>query len=115
MKIIAMLVGLALCTALMGCDTQTEGEKIQEQNVQNIKDVQSAWEATQEASYERVDQLEEEMSYKRVVEILGSTGKQKMNAQMGAIQRTVFEWALEGDVFVKATFDDGFLKKWESN
>ena len=115
MKIIAMLVGLALFTVLVGCDTQTEGEKVQEEQVQNIKDAQAAWEATQEASYERVDQLEEEMSYERVVGILGSAGKQKMNAQMGAIQRTVFEWALEGDVYVKATFDDGFLKKWESN
>ena len=115
MKIIAMLVGLALCTVLVGCDTQTEGEKIQEQNVQNIKDAQAAWEATQEASYEHVDRLEEEMSYERVVEILGSTGKQKMSAQMGTVQRTIYEWALDGDVFVKATFDDGFLKKWDSN
>lgn len=115
MKKIAMLAGLALCTVLVGCDTQTEGEKIQEHNAQTIKDAQASWEATQEASYAQVDQLEEEMSYERVVEILGSAGKQKMNAQMGAIQRTVFEWALEGDVFVKATFDDGFLKKWESN
>ena len=110
-----MLVGLALCTVLVGCDTQTEGEKIQEQNVQNIKDAQAAWEATQEASYEHVDRLEEEMSYERVVEILGSTGKQKMSAQMGTVQRTIYEWALDGDVFVKATFDDGFLKKWDSN
>lgn len=115
MKTIAMLGCLMLCTVVVGCDTQTEQDKILDQRVQEFRDDLAAWEAAQDASYALADTLEEGMPYDGIVELFGSTGEQKMNAQAGEIQRTIFEWALDGDVFVKATFDDGILKKWETN
>lgn len=114
-KTIAMLGCLMLCAGLVGCDRKTEREKTQEQTVQSIIDEQTAWDAAQDASYAIVDSVTEEMSYDQVVEMLGSTGEQKMNAEANGIRRTIYEWTLDGDVFVKGTFSDGILKKWETN
>jgi len=101
--------------ALVGCDSKTEKEKALDEYVQKVEDQKAEWESMQDASHARVDQLEEKMSYERVVEILGDTGVRKMSAKAGTIERTIFEWTLDGDIFVKATFDDGILKKWASN
>lgn len=115
MKTIATLGWIVLCMVLAGCDTQTEEEKVRAVRIQEYKDEKAEFQAMQDASYARVDQLEEKMSYERVVEILGDTGVRKMSAKAGTIERTIFEWTLDGDIFVKATFDDGILKKWASN
>lgn len=115
MKTIAMLGWIVLCAALVGCDTKTENQKANDLRVQKVQDEKAEWKAIQDASYARVDQLEEDMSYERVVEIFDDKGVQKMSAKMGDVERTIVEWALDGDIFVKATFDDGILEKWDSN
>lgn len=115
MKTIVTLGWIVLCMALVGCDTKTEKEKSLDRYVQGREDKEAAWQALQDASQARVDQLEEEMSYEEVVDIFDDKGVQKMSAKMGDVERTIVEWTLDGDIFVKATFNDGILTKWDTN